>query len=408
MNKNYSNLLGIQPTVRDALDYIANLVSLPVIRGKWFYVDPTSGSATSDGETPETAVDGLVTAYGLCTSGSGDGIILLSAGTTASGTTSYLTHPLLWTKHGITVVGAAAPVSMFGRARVATKDVTTGAITTLSFTNSGTADYISDSAGGFITAGFAVGDKITVDSTSNTNDGNYTITALTASVMTLDTGDSITTETAVAAGATTITNYCPDAIVVSGNNNAFYNVHISNSDTSALSLGGLQVSGHRNAFVNCHVVGGGGCAAAAGIYSVKIAAGQENTFYACSIGSDSVDRGNNACQDIYLSGAVARNRFIDCETAGHCSAGTAKYAVYYNATTGGRPTMFIGCRFYNWNTAGGNTRQAVAFAGTGANDMIFVKNSSLYGYAAWGGSAVVYIDSPAVTASAGGGIATTS
>ena len=165
---------GVQPQVRDSVNALWGLGALPQIRGTWFYVDPTSGANTNAGTSADNAVADIQTAYALCTSGAGDGIVLLSAGTTASGTTSYLTHPLLWTKHGITVFGAAAPVRMFGRARVATKDVTTGSITTISFTNSGTSDYISDSAGGFITAGFKVGDKIIVDSTSNTNDGTYT------------------------------------------------------------------------------------------------------------------------------------------------------------------------------------------------------------------------------------------
>jgi hypothetical protein len=397
------------PNLRDELNAEFNMVKLPAIRGTWFHVDPYAGSATSGGESFEDAVSSIEIAYGLCVSGRGDGILVYSGGTTAANTTSYLTHPLLWTKYGITVVGIASPTKMFGRARVATKDITTGSITTISFTNSGTADYISDSASGFITAGFKVGDKITVDSTSNTNDGNYTITALTAGKMTLDTGDSLTTEDAATAGATVITNYCDYVINISGNNNTFYNIFAINEDTSALSLGGIKVSGARNTFINVHSYGGSGCAASASITSLALVAAEENTFIGCTFGGDTVDRGNNACKDILLSGAVARNKFIDCETIGHCSTGTAKFAVYLNTTTGGRPTEFIRCRFVNWNTTGGNTRQAYAFGATGANDMVFVQDSNPYGYAAWSNTAsLVYVNNPATQASAGGGLATAS
>lgn len=92
--------------------------NLPFIRGSWFFVDPTSGSATANGRTPSTAVASIATAYAKCTSGRGDGIAVISAGTTTAGCTSYLSESLDWTKWGITVVGIAAPTRMAQRARI--------------------------------------------------------------------------------------------------------------------------------------------------------------------------------------------------------------------------------------------------------------------------------------------------
>jgi len=87
------------------------------------------------------------------------------------------------------------------------KVVTTAAQTNISFTNSGTADYIDRAAGSFITDGFMAGQNINVDSASNLNDGNYIILTVAATRLTLTTNDSLTTETAGAAGSTTIKVY---------------------------------------------------------------------------------------------------------------------------------------------------------------------------------------------------------
>jgi hypothetical protein len=82
-------------------------------------VDPTSGLAANSGLAPGSAKATMLEAYNLCTSGAGDGIVLMSAGTTAAGTTSYMSAVLDWSKHGITVIGLASGNRMYGRARIA-------------------------------------------------------------------------------------------------------------------------------------------------------------------------------------------------------------------------------------------------------------------------------------------------
>lgn len=92
---------------------------LPFIAGTWFFVDPTSGSASNDGLTPFTAFASIATAYTACTDGAGDGIVVMSRGTTTAATTSYLLTSITWSKHGITVFGVASENGIFSRARVA-------------------------------------------------------------------------------------------------------------------------------------------------------------------------------------------------------------------------------------------------------------------------------------------------
>lgn len=92
--------------------------SIPAIRGQYYFVDPTAGSNGNSGKELSRALADVANAYSKCSDGVGDGIILLSRGSTAAATTSYLTEELAWAKNGITMVGLAAPVMMFGRARI--------------------------------------------------------------------------------------------------------------------------------------------------------------------------------------------------------------------------------------------------------------------------------------------------
>jgi len=239
----------IIPQFRDELNDNFDLTKLPLIRGTWYHVDPKAGSDNSDGSSFENALASLNAAYDLCTSGAGDGIIVYSGGTTAAHTTSYLGASIDWTKHAITVIGVAAPTGIFSRARIANVQHTTGSITTISFT----ADHtISDSAGGFLTAGFEAGQKIYVDATSNTNDGVFTISTVTATTITTTAGSThVSTESAATAGATTIKSYCVDLIALSGNNNSFYNLNFYNGGALSYELSCITITGARNYFGKC-------------------------------------------------------------------------------------------------------------------------------------------------------------
>jgi hypothetical protein len=384
--RNYNSLVGLSPELRAVLADTGNS-GLPSIRGPWFVVDPyktTESSVSADG-----AFSTLLDAYTACVSGRGDGILLLSGGTgTASQTTSYLSSCLTWSKHGITVVGVGAPVSTFQRARIANKVITTGSISTIAFP---TATIISDSASGFITAGFKVGDIIRVNTTENTNDstGNI-ITAVTAGTITCG-ASTFTVQTAGTAGATTISSYCSDLIVVSGSNNSFVNIHLDNGDTDALALGALKVTGARNYFGSVHAAVGVADANSTITHSLWLAAAEENTFEYCVFGKDTVDRGGVATYDILLSGAVARNKFYDCETIRQSSTGTGCLAVYANATTGGRPTLFKNCIFSVWNTAGGNANCSYMFGSTGSCDFVWFVDCTYPGYAALSNDSVAWI-----------------
>lgn len=386
-----------------------------LIRGEVFFVDPKAGNNLNTGANAEEAFADLQTAYNACVDGRGDSIVILSAGTTAAETTSYLDQQILWAKSGISVHGIAAPVRMFGRARIASKERTTGALTTLSFDATGGVYKILDSAKGFTTAGFAAGQIIAVDTTSNTNDGNKTITAIAADGSSVTVAESVTTESAATAGSTTIKSYNAQNILLTGSNNSFYNIELWNGGSVAGALGGLKVASLRNYFENCHIVGGAGCTATANERSLELAVGaQDNNFVNCTFGTDTVDRGNNANCELLLAGDLTtqRNEFINCKFAAQAEGGTAHGAIKSaSATALGRHMIFRDCDFMCYKSNLG-TDQASVFIGTGLNTakLFIVGQSFAEGYAAWDANAAnncVFATQPAAAASAGGGIPTT-
>jgi hypothetical protein len=392
---------GFPPKVRSAFTALS-LMSLPFIKGEWIFVDPTSGNNGRSGDSVKNAVADLKTAYNLALDG--DGIVLLSSGNTSAATTSYLTAELAWVKDGITLVGIAAPVSMYGRARVANKTVTTGALTDLAFTRGTGAVYdkITRETGSFITDGFVVGQKLRVVTTgTGANATGLIVTAVAALTLTLATIGTLVTETKGDAGSSVVSTYCVNLITVTGANNRFLNTMFWNGGTDALEIGGVVNTGPRNYFGNCHIVGGAGAATAATKYSLKADASQEGTFEKCVIGSDTFDHGNNADCEVLLNGKVARMRFEECEFLSFVSTGTAHGAVKSIGTSGGSPTLFKKCLF---NSLLSPVTPAAAFLTSGACDKIGAPDSELLNFTAWG--AGVYVASPAAAASAGGGIAT--
>ena len=82
--------------------------------GKWYFCDPTHGTANGDALTPESATKSLLTAYNLCRDGYNDGVIFLG------GATAY--KPLVaftWSKSFTHLIGATNGLPGMGqRARI--------------------------------------------------------------------------------------------------------------------------------------------------------------------------------------------------------------------------------------------------------------------------------------------------
>lgn len=141
--------MNIDPTLgrfsdyQEAIDEAISIGALPYVSGKRFWVEPNMvgddnmnpypGSPNNDGSLKKP-FSHIVQGYDALKSGRGDGLMLLSNGTTTTHTTSYLTAPLTWAKFNTTVFGVCAPVRQFHRARVANTAALTDAAYLLSVT----------------------------------------------------------------------------------------------------------------------------------------------------------------------------------------------------------------------------------------------------------------------------------
>jgi hypothetical protein len=394
--KNVNSMLGLSPELRSVLAGVGDS-GLPPIRGTWYVVDPYKTTSPEGGV--EGAYADLQTAYAQCTTNAGDGILVLGSHATTTYDTSYQKSPLVWSKNGITVVGACAPTAYGQRARVTNKIVTYTA-STISFTGDHT---ISDSASGFLTAGLEAGQYLQIQCAgSETNDMDLVaeggsadfvcIDSVTAgTITTKSTSKHVTTQAAAAAGEVVITSYNWHTLKVTGANNTFTNLQITNSDNTAYALDAVFVSGARNCFVNCHIGQGTAGSAAVLARALTLSACEENTFRGCVFGISSYDRGNNATYDILLTGAVANNRFYDCETIRSTTVGVACFAVAAISTSGGRPTLFKNCTFMCWSSASGNANQSFAGVASGNNDFVWFDKCTYPGYAALSNDSVFWI-----------------
>jgi hypothetical protein len=176
-------------------------------------------------------------------------------------------------------------------------------------------------------------------------------------------------------------------IDVQGHNNTFINVGMFNSGTDATALGCLKVTGQRNAFIGCHFVGGSCTTATANERSVELCTGaQDNSFYGCTLGTDTIARGNNANCELYLNGSAAdgRNNFYGCNFLAYGTAAGAHVAIKSaGANAAGKHMKFVDCLFECFIVNRGANAASV-FGGTGLDTKIFFTGTSaMLGYALW-------------------------
>lgn len=367
---------------------------LPFIPGDWVFIDPDSGSNNANGDTPDQAFAGIETAYAAANDG--DGIVLISGGATALATTAYLKKPLAWAKNGITLFGAAAPVSMFGRARIANKEALSSAVTMVIAEHT-----FTRTTGSFITDGWEVGCVGKVTSSGEV----FTVSAVTALVMTVT--ESLTP---AASASQTLTSYLTHLIDFQGMNNRVFGINLGNFSSHALSIGGVKVTGHRNFFGGCHMVGAGDATpgADAGAYSLLLDGAQESEFVGCVFGTDSVLKAA-ANGEIIIDGGVWRARFRGCETLSY-SATSGKGAVKVaDATAFSGWIIFERGRFLNWNENGLDLVAAAIIGTKPTSGQILLDSNPAAGFTANAGagmSGCVYVVNAAVTASGAGGLPT--
>ena len=104
-----------------------------------------------------------------------------------------------------------------------------------------TGDTITDSANGFLTAGFQPGDTITV-SGSGSNDGTYTVDTVTAGVLTLISREDLVDEISGANVKIVASKTIPDGIsaTIHAKRGNTGDIHVGYSSATALSTAGAS------------------------------------------------------------------------------------------------------------------------------------------------------------------------
>jgi hypothetical protein len=273
-----------------------------------------------------------------------------------------------------------------------------------------TTQKITRAANSFITDGWAVGMKGIFDTSGTNSDVTFTVTAVSALVLTGTVGtDAILDETST---SHTLCAYAPYLIDVSGSNNRFYNTYFITEANHVLNCGAVSVSANRNEFVNCHFNCVGALASAdATLYDVRVSS-SEVQFRHCWFGNNNVLRSStNGNILLGLSTTqIGQDFFEDCyilstsATTGH---GAIKIA---NAATLGGWVTFKGCNFLNWASGAITALTSVIIGATPNNCGIYIDaTSGSVGYDDWGANNDKWACAAAANAGTAGdgGLATT-
>jgi hypothetical protein len=148
----------------------------------------------------------------------------------------------------------------------------------------------------------------------------------------------------------TLTGASP-LFTVSGSGCIFKDFYIFQGVADATSLINVSVTGGRNYFENVHFAGGGHATQAIdGGASLKLDGAEENLFYRCTIGVDTIDAATGMV-GILLDTDAHRNEFKECRVRMRAGNAGAAFVEVADATGIDRDTLFDNCIFINNSTA---------------------------------------------------------
>ena len=160
----------------------------------------------------------------------------------------------------------------------------------------------------------------------------------------------------------------------------FKNFYIFQGVADATSLINVAVTGGRNYFENVHFAGGGHATQAIdGGASLKLDGAEENTFYRCTIGIDTVDAATGM-MGILFDTEAHRNVFRECTVRMRAGNGGAGFVEIVDSTGIDRDNTFVDCLFLN-NSATDMTSGFVIPAGMGAPKKLLLKDCMILGTA---------------------------
>ncbi|MHC4648633.1 MAG: hypothetical protein ACYTBJ_24520 [Planctomycetota bacterium] len=171
----------------------------------------------------------------------------------------------------------------------------------------------------------------------------------------------------------TLTGASP-LLTISATGCVFSNFYIFQGVNDATSLINVSVTGGRNFFDNVHFAGGGHATQAVdGGASLLLNGAEENTFFGCTIGVDTIDAATGMMA-MRMDAEAHRNVFKECifrMRAGNSGAG---FVEVVDATGIDRDNTFDNCIFINNATANDMASAFVIPAGMGEPRVLLLKD----------------------------------
>ena len=171
----------------------------------------------------------------------------------------------------------------------------------------------------------------------------------------------------------TLTGASP-LLTISASGCIFKDFYIFQGVDDATSLINVSVTGGRNYFENVHFAGGGHASQAIdGGASLKLDAAEENTFYRCTVGVDTVDAATGMVGLLFDTEAH-RNVFRECVFRMRAGNTGAAFVEVADATGIDRDNTFIDCLFINNSTSNDMASAFLIPAGMGEPRVLLLKD----------------------------------
>jgi len=204
----------------------------------------------------------------------------------------------------------------------------------------------------------------------------------------------------------TLTGASP-LLTISATGCIFKNFYIFQGVNDATSLINVAVTGGRNYFENVHFAGGGHATQAIdGGASLKLDAAEENTFFRCTIGVDTIDAATGM-MGLLFDGEAHRNVFRECVFRMRAGNSGAGFVEIVDATGIDRDNTFIDCLFINNSTANDMASAFVIPAGMGEPRVLLLKDCMFHNVTKLDANdrGVLFGNMDAVTGADGSGVA---
>jgi len=170
----------------------------------------------------------------------------------------------------------------------------------------------------------------------------------------------------------TLTGASP-LFTISATGCVFNNFYVFQGVDDATSLINISVTGGRNYFENVHFAGGGHATQAVnGGASLMLDGAEENTFYRCTVGVDTIDAATGMVGLLFDADAH-RNTFRECKFRMRAGNTGAAFVEVADATGIDRDNFFDNCTFIN-NSTGNDMAAAFLIPAMGEPRALLLKD----------------------------------